>query len=387
MPSAPSRPLSRPKRALFWAILVLFLASFAWLASAVARGTRGYFYVKAQPSGWRGPVVRSDARLAVAPIAGSAGAEIIATGVSVPARFDADGFRVPLHGASRSTGSRVLAIGDSFTFGSGCTAEQTYPSLVAEAIHGRSLNAGYPGYGLAQMLVLARDLLPRHRPDVLLVQASTWLPARATRPFRRSELDLVPYPFFAVGRSPSPVWHPPLFPPKALELPVGSYRDTRPGLRDWISFQARVALPLFVHDDPRRLAVYLGRKSGRIPAMASEQAVSRSVYPEILRLCRESGTRMVVVVLEGAGKHDHRRADLALPQDVPVVDTTASLYAPLASSDAATYLRAYGHWRGSPPRLIDEHPNPGAHAIIARQVLEALSRPSTSTGSRSGRRR
>ena len=43
----------------------------------------------------------------------------------------------------------------------------------------------------------------------------------------------------------------------------------------------------------------------------------------------------------------------------------------LDSAGEESYLRAYGHWKGNPPRLIDEHPNARAHAIIAEQVLAA----------------
>jgi hypothetical protein len=384
MASAPVPPVSRGRRAFFWALLLTFLGLFTWSASVLARGTRGYFYVKSQPSGWRGPVVRPDARLAVAPVAGSRGDEIIATGVTVPARFDAQGFRVPLDGAPAASGPVVLAIGDSFTFGSGCAAEESYPWLVAQALHARSLNAAYPGYGLAQMLAQAEEMIPRFRPELLLLQFSPWLPSRAIRLWRSTEFDLLPYPFFAAGEGGRLAWHRPLFRGKAFDLPVGRYRERRPGLLDWASFQASVAFPLFAHDDPRRLGLALGKRTGSLPEMAEEREVAPFVYPEILRLCRASGTRMVVVVLEGAGKQDFRRSDLGLPEEVLVVDTKPGLYAELPSSDADTYLRAFAHWRGSPPRLIDEHPNARAHAIIARQVLRALSVPSSPSRSGSG---
>lgn len=373
--SAPVRPpLSRGRRLLFWAVLLAFLVAFAWVASIVARTTSGYLYVKKQPSGWRGQVARPDARLGVAPIPGAIGTEILPGGFEVPVRFDEMGFRMPLTARpSPPGGPTVLALGDSFTFGTGCVAEETYPFLVAQALHGRALVAGYPGYGLAQVLALAQEHLPRLRPDLLLVQASTWLPARSANRLRKTAFDFFPVPHFVSGKGGVPEWRPPLFLGKVFELPITRYRDTRKGLLDWGSFVTRVGFPLFLHDDPRRLALMVGERTGRLPRLVSRERISATVYPEILRLCRESGTRMVVVVLENDGEKKLVASDLGLPAEVSVIETVIGLTAGMASPDRETYLRAYGHWMGSPPRLVDEHPNARAHAIIAEQVLRALS--------------
>jgi hypothetical protein len=118
----------------------------------------------------------------------------------------------------------------------------------------------------------------------------------------------------------------------------------------------------------------LARSTGRLPELAEEPAISAAFYREIARLCRESGARLVVVVLEAPEKQDLSPAHLALPEDVVLVDTKPGLYARLPAADRRTYLRAYGHWRGRPPRLVDEHPNARAHAVIAEQVLAALGR-------------
>ncbi|HEX5042501.1 MAG TPA: hypothetical protein VFV75_06320 [Candidatus Polarisedimenticolaceae bacterium] len=373
MPATPS--LNRGKRLAFWSVLLLSLAAFAWLASVVARATAGYLYVKTQPPGWRGRVLRPDPVLGVAPIPGATGEEIIASGFGTPVRFDREGLRIPVHAPPRGRPRpAVMALGCSFTFGSGCNARETYPARVAHALGGRTLNAAFPGYGLAQMLVQARELVPRHRPEILLVQASPWLPARAARRVRRTRFDLLPTPYFVTGEGGKPQWRPPLFASKALQLPISPYRETDRALLDWASFVGRIGFPLFLHDDALRLYLHVGRKAGTLPPGAPEQAISRLVYPEILRLCRESGTRMVVVVLEGAGRWTFQASDLGLPPDVLVVDTKPGLYAGLHSADAETYLRAYGQWRGTPPHLVDEHPNARAHAIIAEQVLAELGR-------------
>ena len=46
--------------------------------------------------------------------------------------------------------------------------------VVAQGLGGTVLNAGKCAYGLSQMLILARRLIPRYRPDYVLVQFSPW---------------------------------------------------------------------------------------------------------------------------------------------------------------------------------------------------------------------
>lgn len=366
--------MSRGRRWLYWAILLTILAGFVWAVSVVARATTGYLYVKRQPPGWRGQIVRADPRLGFAPVRASVGAEILAGGEGVPVRFDGSGFRVPLSGVEPAGGPVVLALGDSFTFGTGCRAEETYAARVGAALHGRVLNAGCSGYGLAQMLERARQVMSTVRPDLVLVQASTWLPDRAARPLRASLFGLLPVPYYAAGPGGRPAWRPPLFTSKLFDLPISRYRDTAKGPLDWAAFVANVGFPLFLHDDAWWVRMRLAQSTGRLPEGAEERAISAAFYGEMARLCQERGARMVVVVLDGAGKRRVVPAELGLPAGVPLVDTNPGLYARISGTDRRSYLRAYGHWRGSPPVLVDEHPNPRAHAIVAEQVLAALGR-------------
>jgi hypothetical protein len=37
-------------------------------------------------------------------------------------------------------------------------------------------------------------------------------------------------------------------------------------------------------------------------------------------------------------------------------------------------MKPCGHWYGTPPVLVDSHPNPRAHAVIAEEIVTALSR-------------
>ena len=45
-----------------------------------------------------------------------------------------------------------------------------------------------------------------------------------------------------------------------------------------------------------------------------------------------------------------------LPSDSIIVDAHATLLEQLSIVNKENYKKAYAHWRGSPPRIVDSHP-------------------------------
>jgi GDSL-like lipase/acylhydrolase family protein len=86
-----------------------------------------------------------------------------------------------LRGAEVPTGKtpglrRVLALGDSFTFGDAVEAEEAWPAQLERLLNGGAspgrwhvVNAGIPGHGTGQQLLLSRLLEERVRPDVVVL--------------------------------------------------------------------------------------------------------------------------------------------------------------------------------------------------------------------------
>ena len=70
---------------------------------------------------------------------------------------------------------RVLALGDSFTFGHAVEVGEAWPAVLERAVAERSrarhevVNAGVSGYGTGQQLLLYRRLEPRVRPDAVVL--------------------------------------------------------------------------------------------------------------------------------------------------------------------------------------------------------------------------
>lgn len=66
-------------------------------------------------------------------------------------------------------GSTVLALGDSLTYGTGASAETSYPTVLAELTGWNVVNAGVPGDTSAQALARLPALLAEHSPKLVIV--------------------------------------------------------------------------------------------------------------------------------------------------------------------------------------------------------------------------
>jgi len=88
---------------------------------------------------------------------------------------NAAGLRGRVPGPGRADALRVLALGDSCTFGFGADADETWPARLEAALRARHgleaevFNAGVPGYSSQQGVVVAERWIPRLAPDVVLV--------------------------------------------------------------------------------------------------------------------------------------------------------------------------------------------------------------------------
>ncbi|HEY0510379.1 MAG TPA: GDSL-type esterase/lipase family protein [Thermoanaerobaculia bacterium] len=105
--------------------------------------------------------------------------------VAIGKEGEEEGLRVQPHPAPPSPpGPRVLAVGDSMTFGEGVPADATYSAVLERTLGVRVDNAGVPGYSSAQMLGRLRRYLPALRPDVVLMTLSPlWDRQRCAKPF------------------------------------------------------------------------------------------------------------------------------------------------------------------------------------------------------------
>ena len=93
--------------------------------------------------------------------------------ISNQVEFDTDvatnsfGLRGPEVGPKR--GLRVLALGDSFTFGVGAEQEETWPARLSEILGAEVLNAGAPGFGVPDAVAWYEAHGKQLDPDVIVL--------------------------------------------------------------------------------------------------------------------------------------------------------------------------------------------------------------------------
>lgn len=71
--------------------------------------------------------------------------------------------------AAVPAGATVLALGDSLTFGTGASAETSYPTVLAQRTGWKVVNAGISGDTSAGALARLPELLRQHTPSLVLV--------------------------------------------------------------------------------------------------------------------------------------------------------------------------------------------------------------------------
>jgi hypothetical protein len=360
------RPVRR--RVLVLSVSFLLCASLAYLGSIAVRTASAYSEQK-RGQGWVGHVYEAEPELGFHLVPGARGSETFPIGPDVAACVDADGFRVPADARATTTRVRplVLALGCSYTYGAACEAQEIFPYLVAQRLHGSCVNAGCSSYGLAQMLILARRLIPLYRPDYVLFQHSPWLAERSRTRFAPVFFGSLSIPCFDADSGGVKLC-PPAFHPIVFDLPVERYLHSPPGVLDFLSFELRVGIPLIFHDDVERCL--LRRREPPLHPPSSE-VIAESVHAEVAALCAKHGARLVLVAV-GKSCQPVPIEDSAAKLGCLVVDAEAALCARLPDMDKGTYLLRYGRWGGDPPVLVDAHPNPLAHSIIAQAILEAI---------------
>lgn len=368
------------KKILFYIFLLLIPIAtlvFIYLAYTTFRTIQFYNHIKSDQRGWSGQVHQAHNELGYAPIPDSRGWEIMPLGPDIPMQYDKDGFRIPVDYKlnAKNIHPIVLTLGCSFTYGAATQAENTFPYLVGNYFGGSTKNAGVCSYGLSQMMLIAKLLIPLHKPDYVIVQYSPWLVKRAIQPFSPSYYGKRPNPYYT-GESNLGI-APPVFQTKVFELSIDNYRNSPKKVSDFVFFFKNIGFPLFLHDDFHMTTYTLAKVLRLIDRPTKNRsAVIQLTYKEIARAAEQNGARMIIVVL------GENHLPVAIPKDLLptnalIIDAHSELLKRLPTIDEKSYQRQYNHWRGEPPSLVDSHPNEQAHKIIAEMIISQMVKSST----------
>ena len=356
----------RDRRPVFLAFLVflnIFIGAALYFTTVVWRSA----IVHGERVRWIGTVYHADPHYGYYPTSNALAYQSLERGKSIPVQFDKSGFRIPHTGPKLAdrTGLRLLFLGDSFTHGYGVTAEESFAYRTAQQLGASLMNAGVSGWGLAQMVMRARQIIPSMKPDKVVVQYSTWLPARSMKIYIPRTFGNTATPYFYESGNGLEV-HPPAF--RSVNLRISRFDGPRDSL---LSFVWNVGILLFPHDDYVATRTLIDRVLGVIPPpVASQQEVVEYAYREIKRLCDENSSEMIILVLPNA--IDDVPTDPLESLSAEVVDVREPLAKQLAEPSPRAWNLEYKFW--SDGEIIDQHPNAEMHARIA-EILQDAMRP------------
>lgn len=97
------------------------------------------------------------------------GAALVMSGAGLGLGLGGCGARQTLKGRRVPAGARVLALGDSLTFGTGASPDAAYPAALAGLTGWDVVNAGVSGDTSSQALARLPALLEQHRPALVLI--------------------------------------------------------------------------------------------------------------------------------------------------------------------------------------------------------------------------
>ena len=245
-----------------------------------------------------------------------------------------------------------LFIGGSFTFGDGVDRDQTYAALVSDSMHHLLELHALGGYGLAHFELIARRWIPRHRPDCVFIQLSSWSIDRSTRRFSLTFPWTFAVPFYTGDTR--------------LRRPIGTNRFLRLGQTissaertpSWIMRMIWEAVPATVADQWTKVRTML-----RSNQVAPDDQLVDCVLHRITHHALRFGTQVVVIGIESP----------VVPgtPGVLFIDASSALHQVAGGSDS-TYEEMFHHADPETGEFYDSHPNRAAHKLMAVTILQQL---------------
>jgi len=280
----------------------------------------------------------------------------------VPAAIDGQGLRVQPHaGPARP---RVLAIGDSITFGEGVPADSTFSAVLEKTLGVRADNAGVPGYSSAQMLGRLRRYLPILHPNVVVMTLSPlWDRQRCASPFVYKDGYIV-----GQGYADRLVLLDGNLYLRETKLPV---LGTATAYAERYSNLARLALPVLA--GAARKAI---RHSEEKPSTAADLAPTARNLQAARQLASRSGARFLAMLVDDRGpefRHDRRLLQARL-QEMGIAWVAADDLIPSARWPRLRYP-IDTHWNAAGHQAVGQALAPRIRPLLAESAETPPARP------------
>ncbi len=361
----------------FCSIVLLSFLILLYLTNLIYRAHEAYLYLVAEnKASSKGIQYQADDLLGFKPSPNATERQPLTTGDKISIAYDKNGFRIPLSDTSKvdeSNKINLLFLGDSFTFGAGCFAEDTFPFLVAKETRLSYINAGVSSYGLAHMVILAEKLIPKYKPDYVIVQYSPWLTARAINMFGPIYYFHLPVPYFA-EKNNRYILEPPIYTLNFKTMNAQQIKSSYQG--KFIKFLFKEALLFSLNELWHSLKTEFLLITGQIPRPATNPTeVEKYAYNRIKTIAEKNGATVIILNL-GDIEYSKNSHGLFSDSSIYFAEADSHLNDFLKTSSSKDYCKEFYQWifNGKELILIDNHPNPKAHRIIADSIIEEINR-------------
>ncbi len=362
------------KRPFISTLIVLFILVILFYFSKISLQVYPIYKHMASTEGkhWTGKVFQSDPVLGHKPVTCQSGTlKMSFNGTLIhntPIKFDENGFRIPVDTPCDRAFKRplVLFLGDSFTEGADCYAEKTFSAIVGDSIHGTSINAGVSSYGFSQMMLLARILIPKYKPDYVVVQNSPWLSERAINRYAPTFGLVIPCPYFANVNGTVQIV-PPAFSTSCFSL-EWAYDRNKSRLRNFISFYFREGFVVCARD---WLNTFLAKY--RTPKPETDHHVSDKLFfDEVSQIAGNNNSKLIVLNLGDIAATGNTHTILE-GKNVKFAEADSVLWKDAGFKEKTfQQLYYYWGWNGKDSVILDKHPTLKAHAAIAQSIIQTI---------------
>ncbi len=367
-------PRQKMAHLFLWSGIALGACFLAFSCLIMFRSFTDWVTLKRGVALWEGRLHKPDDVLGYVPIPGARGAVVLPNGSRTCVCYDSRGFRSPCIASGKENPTQkqdyLLALGCSFTFGFGVEAENTFCNLVSDKFKLTALNAGKCSGGLAEMLILARKVIPQFKPKIVLAQYSPWLAERSTHRYGPTVQGLLPHPYF-IDATPGIIKiHKPDFKSQIFDHGSRKIDLSDDSFSGFLNFSFSREFPQLFSDRWNASLVRLKELTGLVPEPIKDvNRIEQYVYGEIASICRLVGSEMIVVVL-GMDNRIPNIPNFFCKTNLQVVNAQLAMIQRLEIDSVEAYSRSYYHWGGKPVKVIDKHPNVVAHKTIANRILE-----------------
>lgn len=375
------RKLIRKKSgALVVASLVVLSATFiGYSHSIVKRSLKLYTYMTSDNvRGWEGKAHIPDSIYGFKPFKNARAFHVFPIGEPIPMAYDRDGFRVPLKDTLKvniKDSVDIIYFGCSFTYGDACYADSTFAHLTAKELDFNYINAGVCSYGLSQMYLLAKDLVPKYKPKYVVFQYGDWLLTRALSINAPVYYGSLPVPCFIKKGNKFEI-RTPFYQTQIFDIDKADiYKNFH---NKFFKFLLVKGIPFYFKEDINRLSAFINRAESPTDDPKNELELSKQIYAELIQISLKNNAQPIILILGNEKKSNELdRSFIKSLNGAYLADAVKEQYDFLNQHSLLDASKAFCHWRinnEGDSILVDNHPNNLSHRIISKTIIKTITK-------------